>query len=541
MGKNDCAGKLPSLFRVIGEVYTCTLCKKKFARDKHLSIHFEKVHLSTKENASHPRTGKAGQKRDFDGNIKRSVKTSKTMETEWIFSNQGLKHVSEKIFGFLDRATLLKCRSVCSSWRNTLQNPSFWIKRSRRYKGEHWKEEHDAWMKIFSCMTSARQSSETFKEVSKKVTPEVLESDVLEFEMTLCLIKRYAYDKSRLKYFTPLHLAVTCGKVNVTNLILSFEEFKSFLDLTYHYKQKKGVWKGKYTPIELAVVRGHVSIVKILFSELTEPLKPDHKGWTLYHHAVNAFNKDKHVHVLNYLKSYSDTPIGHILFPNNVSLLKHAAFKENIECLDYLFENTESPNAPSGNGVSFYEYVISHNHLKSIEYISKKLEDPMVANKNGLNPLHLAALYGKAEVAKYFLTLTDDPNPIVPNQKEFNWRGSTPLYIAASNGSYEVMKIVCEALKRASRGKEISTKCNGWTPFQIAVKKGHLKMVEYLVEFTDNPHFDLCGTKMPFQMAIENKKYDVAQFLFKRMNKRASANDPQIRDTFFDTLLNHLK
>ena len=56
MGKNVCA------VRYTGEVYKCTLCKKKFARDKHLRTHFEKDHLSTKENDSHQRTGKASQK-----------------------------------------------------------------------------------------------------------------------------------------------------------------------------------------------------------------------------------------------------------------------------------------------------------------------------------------------------------------------------------------------------------------------------------------------------------------------------------------------
>ena len=46
-----------------------------------------------------------------------------------IINNPGLNHLSEKIFKYLERDSLLQCRLVSKSWKNALDNPKFWLKK----------------------------------------------------------------------------------------------------------------------------------------------------------------------------------------------------------------------------------------------------------------------------------------------------------------------------------------------------------------------------------------------------------------------------
>ena len=43
--------------------------------------------------------------------------------------NPGLNHIGEKIFKYLERDSLLQCRLVSKSWKNTLDTPKFWLKK----------------------------------------------------------------------------------------------------------------------------------------------------------------------------------------------------------------------------------------------------------------------------------------------------------------------------------------------------------------------------------------------------------------------------
>ena len=42
---------------------------------------------------------------------------------------RSIPHVTEQIFQLLDKETLLKCRKVNRTWKNYLENPSFWFQK----------------------------------------------------------------------------------------------------------------------------------------------------------------------------------------------------------------------------------------------------------------------------------------------------------------------------------------------------------------------------------------------------------------------------
>ena len=47
---------------------------------------------------------------------------------EQFFTNHGLAHIGERILQNLDYQNLVRCQSVCQTWKIILDNPQFWIK-----------------------------------------------------------------------------------------------------------------------------------------------------------------------------------------------------------------------------------------------------------------------------------------------------------------------------------------------------------------------------------------------------------------------------
>ena len=103
----------------------------------------------------------------------------------------------------------------------------------------------------------------------------------------------------------------------------------------------------------------------------------------------------------------------------------------------------------------------------------------------------------------------------------------------------DVVKVLCEACIKVSVKNKIFDKYNGWSPFHIAIKNGHLEVVKYLIELMDNPHFNLVDCKIPLQIAIDNEKLEVATFLLQRMGK--DAGNPEQQKNVFDSLKKRLK
>ena len=67
---------------------------------------------------------------------------------------RSLPHVTENIFRLLDKKTLVECRLVNSTWKNYLENPSFWFQKL-------------GWMKIGNSNNVAKSWEELAQEVKE--------------------------------------------------------------------------------------------------------------------------------------------------------------------------------------------------------------------------------------------------------------------------------------------------------------------------------------------------------------------------------------
>ena len=57
---------------------------------------------------------------------------------------QGIPHIGEKIFKYLD----LEVRLVCKSWNEVLDNPQFWLKKLRKLG--QTKKANEKWQKLIA-------------------------------------------------------------------------------------------------------------------------------------------------------------------------------------------------------------------------------------------------------------------------------------------------------------------------------------------------------------------------------------------------------
>ena len=51
------------------------------------------------------------------------------MDIKTLTNNLGFLHISEKIFLLLDKKSILTCRIANSSFKNIIDNPTFWVKK----------------------------------------------------------------------------------------------------------------------------------------------------------------------------------------------------------------------------------------------------------------------------------------------------------------------------------------------------------------------------------------------------------------------------
>lgn len=95
----------------------------------------------------------------------------------------------------------------------------------------------------------------------------------------------------------------------------------------------------------------------------------------------------------------------------------------------------------------------------------KSKESP---GKRGDLPIHLAARSGNLTRVREILQNCDETNDLLAKQ---NLEGETPLYLASENGHHMV---VSEILKYLDLHTASILARNGYDPFHVAAKQGHL-------------------------------------------------------------------
>lgn len=118
--------------------------------------------------------------------------------------------------------------------------------------------------------------------------------------------------------------------------------------------------------------------------------------------------------------------------------------------------------------------------------VNEQIAPPSSSEFRGLTPLHLAAGKGKIEVAEVLLE-----NGAEMNLKASNL-GYTPLHLAAINGQQTVAEFLVD------KGAEVNPKSKtGATPLDLSVDKGHKELADFL-----RKHGGITGKKWEMSQII---------------------------------------
>ena len=219
--------------------------------------------------------------------------------------SEGLRHLGQEVFKYLDYKSLMQARATCKDWFNLIEtSPILWkcviLTLRRRYLLIHpfWKELQSKIQLndyVLFCKQLINYQWHQYRN-------DWCGLFYVGEQHCICII--YG-SLNRLKFFWPcienmvqpkqiLHFAAYFG----LNDVLEF--------LVQHLKDKKQYFKGRvddkngHTPLHIASIEGHFEAVKILLPYYTsDPLA---NGKTSYHHACSK----GHIKVANYIQKWFD-------------------------------------------------------------------------------------------------------------------------------------------------------------------------------------------------------------------------------------------
>jgi uncharacterized protein len=124
-------------------------------------------------------------------------------------------------------------------------------------------------------------------------------------------------------------------------------------------------------------------------------------------------------------------------------------------------------------------------------------------SSDGWTPLHLAAFFGQAELAKALI----DAGAKV-DARSSNAMKNTPLHAAAAGGQAAVVELL---LKRGADPN--ATQDGGWTALHSAAQAGNREMMEVLLANGAHVNARAANNQSPLDLALSTGREDIAALL----------------------------
>lgn len=349
------------------------------------------------------------------------------------------------------------------------------------------------------------------------------------------LIKKGAQiDAVNYKDITPLAEAVFFGNIKFVNILL---EHGADINIT------------KPDPLlQVAVLERHPDIVETLLRRGARPVK-DEDGRTPLEIAISTGQ----LHIVQILFQF-DTDID-INAPglNRYSFLHMAAMFGNLEIVKYLVKRGANIDAKIPHGSKKPIHLAArYGHVKCVEFFLEAGMNIEDAEGAGFTVLHYAAIWGKAELAKFLIKKFGNVNAF--NQKalqpihlasmgefvdviyilldsgaiynEEDSSGKTPKDLTQNSDIIKIFDTVDELFnavdgndvlavkKLINDGSAVNAKISdNWTVLHIAAKKGFAEVCDVLLENKANPNIAGSHGITPLHFAAELSHFDIVRSL----------------------------
>ena len=283
---------------------------------------------------------------------------------------------------------------------------------------------------------------------------------------------KVSIDVSSTTYnYSPLHVAASNNKVATVQLLV--EKFSVDVNCTFHDDNS--------TPLHLATIKGHVAVVLYLTRlsqcNVTATLTD---GSTVLHlsskhghyHLVKHF-----VHVKNHkqLVKLSDN--------SNMTPLHYACREGHLSIVQCLVEQGHSDTAVQDNGGhTCYHHAVTRDHSDIVMYLVN-LENSVVGlamADNGTNtPLHIACSSDSLEMVKVLLDAVVIKKPSILSIT--NSSGCNIIHCASEKCNISIMEFLVDCMK-SNNLLYLCETCNslGQTPLHLSCVAGQVEVVKSL-------------------------------------------------------------
>ena len=302
---------------------------------------------------------------------------------------RSIPHVTEKIFRLLNKRTLVECRKVNSTWKNYLENPSFWFQKF-------------GWMKIGIPNDDNHDMAKHWRGLAQEVEKHGNKTVAQFFVLPLIKMVDEFYKKHPLEIVVDLEESKSLKKPANYQVLVDFilEHLDPYTNCeAYGYPDIE-----EFTPIQLAAMYGKIKVVKNLVRKYESPNAGNNLGVSPIILAAGV----GHMDIVKFLVDYTDTPLAPDIFGKNP--IHAAARNSNLEIVKFLANYTDSPNAPTNDGRTPIHAAAQGGDLEIVKFLVNYTDRPNSPDNIGRTPIHAAARSDNLEVIKFLVAYTDSPN-----------------------------------------------------------------------------------------------------------------------------------
>uniref|UniRef100_A0A8C2H9T7 Ankyrin 3 n=1 Tax=Cyprinus carpio TaxID=7962 RepID=A0A8C2H9T7_CYPCA len=326
------------------------------------------------------------------------------------------------------------------------------------------------------------------------------------YKVTKVLVDKKANPNAKaLNGFTPLHIACKKNRIKVMELLLK------------HGASIQAVTESGLTPIHVAAFMGHENIVTQLTNHGASPNtmnvddhtplhissrlgKPDIVQQLLQHRASPDATTTSGYTPLHLAAREGHKDVASILLDNGASLGITTKVSHTNKCT--CFSLFLSMNCLSlQKGFTPLHVAAKYGKIEVANLLLQKEAPPDAAGKSGLTPLHVAAHYDNQKVALLLLDQGASPHAAAKN-------GYTPLHIAAKKNQMEIATTLLEYGADTN-----ATTRQGISPLHLAAQEGNVDMVTLLLARETAINLGNKSGLTPLHLAAQEDKVNVSEVL----------------------------
>uniref|UniRef100_A0A673G452 Ankyrin-3-like n=1 Tax=Sinocyclocheilus rhinocerous TaxID=307959 RepID=A0A673G452_9TELE len=283
-----------------------------------------------------------------------------------------------------------------------------------------------------------------------------------------------------LNGFTPLHIACKKNRIKVMELLLK------------HGASIQAVTESGLTPIHVAAFMGHENIVTQLTNHGASPNSMNVRGETALHMAARAGQAN----VVKFLVANG----ADVDAKAKVSHTNKRRFGCQLDIVQQLLQHGMYCLSLQ-KGFTPLHVAAKYGKIEVAKLLLQKRAPPDAAGKSGLTPLHVAAHYDNQKVALLLLDQGSSPHAAAKN-------GYTPLHIAAKKNQMEIATTLLEYGADTN-----ATTRQGISPLHLAAQEGNVDMVTLLLARETAINLGNKSGLTPLHLAAQEDKVNVSEVL----------------------------